>query len=242
MTAEPISGLDPDRAVRQFFQDPEWKLKAGIGSMLSAIALIFATSGKLFLPLLPLTLIISSALQGYMLRVVRSYIKDPAGKLPPWNDWLDMLMSGLIWLSVLCTQIVVLIAIAVISLLYASEHNYLEAISTSFLYWAYITLLAMAFVLLLISFFLPLLMANFAEQEKISAVLGAKEAVRRLSNQPLAFLCAWLLGLGIYWLSIVVPLLTVIGVFFIPLTSFLAQVINTIMLAQVWREAGKTDR
>jgi hypothetical protein len=36
----------------------------------------------------------------------------------------------------------------------------------------------------------------------------------------------------------VVPLLTVVGVFFVPLTTFVASLANTIMLGQVWRTSA----
>jgi hypothetical protein len=82
-------------------------------------------------------------------------------------------------------------------------------------------------------------MVNFAENEKVLSALSVSQALSRLMRRPKEYFTAWLLGVGIFWLAVVLPALTVFGIIFVPLAMFLANTINAIMLAQVWRASAE---
>ena len=238
MSSDLSTGLNPNEALRQIFKDPTWKLVAGLGSTVNAASLVLVSSGRFSLPLLPVAFLVWGASQGYILKVARSSIKDPAAGLPQWSGWADLMISGLTWLAVFCAQVIVFFSVLYFSLVLGAVRNWLNALTPEFLYWAYGTLVAESLVLFLSSFFFPLLMANFAEKERASAAVSVKSALDRLYRKPEQFLLLWLLTTGIYSLAVLVPLITVVGIFFIPLSTFLASVLNTIMLAQVWRASA----
>jgi Protein of unknown function (DUF4013) len=241
MESDTIAGLDPNAAFKKIFKDPSWKLVLGIGSTVNAATLVLLTSGKFALPLLPVAFLVWAASQGYMLKVARTVIKSPGDGLPSWSGWADMMISGLTWLAITCAQIIVFFSVLYFSLIFGSMRQWLQATTPQFTYWAYGTIFAEILVLFLGAFFFPLLMANFAEKERASAALAVKSALDRLYRSPEQFILLWLLSSGIYAIAVVVPLLTVVGVFFIPLTTFVASLANTIMLGQVWRAASSTN-
>jgi hypothetical protein len=238
MESDITVGLDPNAAFKKIFKDPSWKLILGIGSTVNAATLVLLTSGRFALPLLPVAFLVWAASQGYILKVARTVINSPDEGLPSWSGWADMMISGLTWLAVICAQIIVFVSVLYFALIFGSMRQLLNALTAQFAYWAYATIFAEVLVLFLGAFFFPLLMATFAEKERASAALAVKAALDRLYRQPEQFIVLWLLTSGIYAIAVVVPLLTVVGVFFVPLTTFVASLANTIMLGQVWRTSA----
>ncbi|MDR3612401.1 MAG: DUF4013 domain-containing protein [Candidatus Obscuribacterales bacterium] len=236
-------GLDPNRAFALFFKDPDWKLKAGLGAVLNAGTLSVVASGAVVLPLVPIAFLILAAVQGYTLRVIRNELKsdnlqDKSPELlPKWNEWLDLMISGLTWLAVVCSQWIVIFLIVTGALLIGQHYGALNAQSTSFKPWFLVTSLAVSMSVFFASFFLPLLMVNFAEQEKVTAALAVDEAFARLKRRPLDFLAVWMLNLSLFTLGLIVPTITIFGIFFVPFLQFVIGTINAIMLAQVWKSA-----
>jgi hypothetical protein len=236
-------GLDPNRAFANFFKDPEWKIKAGLGAVLNAGTLSAVASGAVVLPLVPIAFLILAAVQGYTLRVIRNELKSDnlndksSESLPKWNEWLDLMISGLTWLAVVCSQWIVIFLIVAGALFIGQHYGALNAQSTSFKPWFLVTFTAVSMCMFFASFFLPLLMVNFAEQEKVTAALAVDEAFARLKRRPLDFLAVWMLNLSLFTLALVVPAMTVLGIFFLPLLQFIIGTINAIMLAQVWKSA-----
>ncbi len=241
MESDSPVGLDPNAAFRKIFKDPSWKLILGVGSSVNAATMVLLTSGRFALPLLPVAFLVWAAAQGYMLKVARTVIKEPSDVLPQWSGWADMMISGLTWLALTCAQIIVFFSVLYFSLILGSIRGWLNALTPEFSYWAYGTIFAESLVLFLSAFFFPLLMANFAEKERASAALAIKPALRRLYRKPEQFVLLWLLSSGLYAVGLIVPLLTIVGVFFIPLTTFVASLVNTIMLAQVWNAANENS-
>jgi hypothetical protein len=232
---EPAIGLDPDSALKQIFRDPSWKIVLGTGSVINAAALVLLGTGSWALPLLPVAFLLWAAVQGYMLKVVRTSIADPASGLPEWSNWPDLLISGLTWMAFICLQVIVALSVFYFSLVIGAMRGFLNSLTPQFPMWAYGTIAANSLVLFIATFFLPLLMANFAENERVAAALAVPVAMKRLLKAPEQFLLFWLLSLGIYAVAVVVPLFTLVGIMFIPLTTFVASLMNAIMLAQVWR-------
>jgi hypothetical protein len=237
-------GLDPNRAFAVFFKDPDWKLKAGLGAVLNASTLSVVASGAVVLPLVPIAFLILAAVQGYTLRVIRNQLKsdfvsdkDSVELLPKWNDWLDLMISGLTWLAIVCSQWIVIFLIVSAALFIGQHYGALNAQSSSFKPWFLATSTAVSLSVFFASFFLPLLMVNFAEQEKVTAALAVDEAFVRLKRRPLDFIAVWMINLGLFTLGLLVPAITVVGIFFVPLVQFIIGTISAIMLAQVWKSA-----
>ena len=232
-----LQGLDPDAALKQIFKNPSWKLVAGIGSIMNAGALVLLGSGQFALPLLPVAFLLWAAAQGYLLKVARATIASPDATLPEWSNWGDLLISGLTWIAIICLQVVVFFSVLYFSLVVGAMHGYLNALTPQFSFWAYGTIAACTLVLFIGTFFFPLLMANFAEKERVTAAVAVGAALERLYKRPEQFVLVWLLSCGIYGLAFMVPLVTVVGIPLIPMTTFLASLTNTVMLGQVWRYA-----
>jgi hypothetical protein len=236
-------GLDPNRAFALFFKDPDWKIKAGLGAVLNAGTLSVVASGAVVLPLVPIAFLILAAVQGYTLRVIRNELKSDNLQdqslelLPKWNEWLDLMISGLTWLAVVCSQWIVIFLIVTGALFIGQHYGALNAQSTSFKPWFLATSMAVSVSVFFASFFLPLLMVNFAEQEKVTAALAVDEAFARLKRRPLDFLAVWMINLSLFTLGLIVPTITIFGIFFVPLVLFIIGTINAIMLAQVWKSA-----
>jgi Protein of unknown function (DUF4013) len=212
-----------------------------VGSLLICSTLLLVLSGKFFLPLLPLAFLLWAAVQGYTLRVMRAVVKGNDRTLPTWSDWLELVVSGLTWLAILTGQLMVMATVATVSLLIGGKYGLVNPFAPHFKTWFLVSILALSSTSFIASFFFPLLMANFAEQEKVLSALSINEALKRLMRKPREYLTVWLLNVGIFWLAVLLPAVTVFGIFFIPLALFLTNTINAIMLAQVWR-ASSTAR
>jgi Protein of unknown function (DUF4013) len=232
------TGLDPNAAVGFYFQDPEWKFKTALGSLLVCTALLLIFSGRFFLPMLPVAFLIWAVVQGYILRVMRAVIKGSESTLPVWNDWLELIVSGLTWLAIVTGQLMVMASVVTISLLIGGKYGLVNPFAPHFKAWFLVSLMALSATAFMTSFFFPLLMVNFAEQERVLSALSMSEAMKRLMRRPREYFTVWLLSLGIFWLAVILPALTVFGIVLIPLGLFLTNTINAIMLAQVWRASA----
>jgi hypothetical protein len=226
-----LSQLDAQLAWNSVFGDPEWMFKTGMGGMLSAACLILFAASTMTLPV---AIALAAVLTGYVLRVARIRVPDPQAKLPEWNDWMDLLMSGLSWIFVqfVFGLAVPMSAIALISL--GAMSGLMEFASPYFLPFAVFSILDVVVLSLLISLTLSYLMLNFAVEENMAAGWQPMRVFMQIAKAPKTFVLAWLLGLGIQSAMIIVPFITVVGVFFLPTALFVGQIINATLLAQAW--------
>ncbi|MBX9771474.1 MAG: DUF4013 domain-containing protein [Candidatus Obscuribacterales bacterium] len=231
-----LTQLDAQLAWDGVFGDPEWMFKTGMGGMLSAAALVlFAASLMTY----PVAIAISAVLAGYVLRVARTRVADANAKLPDWNDWMDLLMSGLSWMAV---QFVFFWAVPVsfVGLMSLGRMSgWLDLASPYFLPFAVFSILDMVLLSLLIHMTLAYLMMNFAVQENMAAGWQPMKVFMQIAKAPKTFLMAWLLGLGIQIAMVLVPIITVVGLFFLPTTLFVGQIINATLLAQAWASVSQ---
>jgi len=223
--------IDAQLAWDGVFRDPEWMFKTGLGGMLSAASLVLSAAS---LMTWPLSIAISAVLAGYVLRVARARIADTNAKLPEWNEWMDLLMSGLSWMAVqfVFNLAVPFSAVALISL--GRMAHFMDFNSPYFLPFAVFGILDIVVLSLLINLTLAYLMMNFAVEENMSAGWQPMRVFMQIAKAPKTFLIAWLLGFGIQIIMTVVPVITVIGLFFLPTTLFVGQIINATLLAQAW--------
>lgn len=184
--------------------------------------------------LMPVALALFSLVCGYYLRVIRYKALNPASKLPDWDDWMELFMSGLTWLAVQFGLTLILVSTLTISLLIATAFGSIKTMEAGFVPWALTTAALVGAVFTALSFLTPFLMVNFAIEERVASGFAFAKVARKAANNPRGFATAWLLCIGLAWASLILPILTLIGIFFIPSTIFIGQVVCATLCAQVW--------
>lgn len=226
-------GLDPDEALATYFRDPDWMFKTGMGGMFNATSLVFLFLNTM---LIPVSFCLWALVGGYVMRAARLKLQSET-KLPDWNEWNDLIVSGLTWLAVY-TGHVLLVAIAFFALLLTGiGTGAISAFQPGFVQWAFSALLGFSLISSTISFLSPLFMVSLAQEESMPAAFAAGKVWRHLSRRPGEFLLAWLISIGLGWAAILLPSITVLGIPLIPSTLFVAQVLGALMFAQVWKAA-----
>jgi len=245
--------LDPNKAFKQLIKDPDWTFKVGVGGIFNAMSLVVLCGG---LMMLPASFCCWALNTGYILRVMRSKMKDPEAKLPDWNEWLDLFISGMSWLAIAYGFVMVCIIFyfssmsAILSFYYKLAKNApaakdaLEAAQSTHseqVLWvggATIALIILACVLHLVSSVLKL---NFARQETMRAGFAYGQALKIFKSRPGDFLYVWLLSIGLLKLAIILPTLTVLGVFFVPSVFFAAQIVTALLFAQLGADIEESE-
>jgi hypothetical protein len=169
--------------------------------------------------------------------VIRAKLRDPEGALPLWNDWQDLFVSGMSWLAIVTGVIVVLFFLGATNLLIASILAAIKQYAQLLALWMSGSIIFLLAFSLLTNLVLVATMANFAQEENTMAAFAYLKVLKRISKRPGDFFAAWMLGIGIQALSVIVPSLTIIGIFFLPSTIFAGQLIASILLAQAWASA-----
>lgn len=227
--AKPVQ-LDADLALKGFFADPDWMFKMGLGGVINAGSLVLTMMNPFVF--LPVTLAFIALVSGYLLRCLRLRVLNPASKLPDWSEWLDLFMSGLTWIAIQFGLFLVTASVATISLMLAAAAAAQQ--SPSYLPVAIAGVFFTVFTCLAVQFLQAFLMVNFAVEERLGAGFAILAVVRRASQRPGTFACAWLLATGLQVAAIVLPVLTVVGIFLTPSTLFASQLISASLLAQAW--------
>lgn len=235
----PLIGVDPEYAFRSFFKDPEWGRKSALGATFNALSVLLITFK---LMLLPIVFLLWAVVAGYQMRVMRLKMADPDAKLPDWNDWVDLLISGLTWLAVYTGFFFFILSIPTISTIIGAAQGAMYAPDPRFLTWS-TTTYTLTFVLsIFVGIITTFLQANLAQQEKTTAAFELFKVTRRLRKSGGPMLQAWLLSVGLMAAAIILPICTVIGVFLMPTTMFIAGTISATMVAQAWTYAEDADK
>jgi len=228
-------GMDPNLVLSTYFQDDDWMFKTGVGGALYfsafVILMLGLQSGQLVI--LPACFCLWAMICGYILRAIRQKIAEPQSKLPEWNDWQDLFISGMSWIAVTTGFIFTLIAAATTAFIVIAVVMMKSSTSQSILVVC-ITTLGIATLSYLFNFFVSMLMANFAQEETMLSGFAYAKVLKRLSKRPGDFAAAWLLGTGIQFLAVIIPITTVIGIILVPMTTFISQVISAGLMAQAW--------
>lgn len=229
------SGLDPDRALKRFFRDRDWTVKTGVGGIFNALALaIFLMWPVLF----PLSVILIALVQGYLLKTLRTFIKDKDAVLPAWNDWFDLFVSGMSWIALMTMFHFLVLSFAYLSLIAGSLLHTTKVGSADFMLWAAGTIIGIKLAVSFFMFFASVLMANFAEGESMPSGFAYFKVLKRIFTCPGDFLCAWILGIGIQFVFFAVPCITLVGIIVLPTAIFTSQLLAVIVMAQAWRSAA----
>lgn len=243
-----MSVLDPNLAFRQLVKDPDWNFKVGVGGIFNALSLVVLCGG---LMMLPASFCCWALNTGYVLRVMRSKMKDPEAKLPDWNDWLDLFISGMSWLAIAYGFVMVCVLYYFSSMSSIISYYYqlakkapvatdalasAQSTHSEQILWvggATVLLIVLACVL---HFFSSILKLNFARKETMRAGFAYGEALKIIRTRPADFLYVWLLSVGLLKLAIILPTLTVLGIFFVPSVFFAAQILTALLYAQTGHE------
>jgi hypothetical protein len=226
-----LPGFDPDLAAKAFFRDPQWLFKTGIGGFLNVLSFILCA---LNFVLIPVAFLIWGVVTGYVLRAARVHMNNPTDKLPEWNDWVDLLISGLTWMAIYTGQLIFFFSVFSVLMLVGLYTGMVSAANPSNLAWSFGSLyglLALAIVMGINSAFL---MINLAQEEQLSGAFAVNLVISKVLARPADFILAWLLSLGIQMAAFILPAITVVGMFFLPSIWFAGQVLSALVLAQAW--------
>jgi hypothetical protein len=85
-------------------------------------------------------------------------------------------------------------------------------------------------------------MVNFAVEENLLAGLAYIKVLKSLLKNPAHLLSGFLLALGIQLGFVLIPCLTIIGVFLVPSSYFAGQVLSSLVLARHWAVCLDSDK
>jgi hypothetical protein len=231
MRARRLGVVDPDLAWKGLFLDEDWMFKIGIGGVANAASMLLIMQTRLFAPL---CFALIAMVAGYTLRVIRYKVLNPESKLPDWDNPIELLVSGLSWLAIQFGFWLLVLSAATVLLLFASSTGMQNVEHPGFFIWAIVSFIVVGGAWLIVSFLTTYLMVNFAVEESLRAGFALRKVFARFAKNRRAFLLAWILGIGVCIASVVVPSLTVIGIFIVPSTFFAALIISATLAAQAW--------
>ena len=235
----PFLGLDPNLAVKSFFDDPDWILKTAIGGVMNASSMVLLFLIRESPILIPIMFSLWAINTGYVLRTIRQRIKVPNGHLPQWNDWQDLFVSGMSWLVVMTGFFVFFATFSATDLLVASILSNIKSQPFPILFtlWMSGSIILIVTLSFLVNLLYVATMANFAQEESMGSAFAVIKVMRRIGKRPGDFFSAWMLGMGIQFLSVAVPCATIVGIFFLPSTVFAGQLLTASLIAQAWKSA-----
>jgi hypothetical protein len=223
--------LSPNETFRQFKADPQWTVKVGVGGMLYALTLVLVLLNILSFPIV---LCLWALIQGYLITTVNVALEDAQKPLPQWKTWGELLIAGLTWMAIESLQWIVLFSIIIGALKISDIARTDQLVAPAFSSWAICIWSLIMLLFALASFFSAYRLANFAARQEIRAAFDFVEVVKRLFRAPMPMLQAWLLQVGLLGAAVVLPIATIIGVFLVPTSIFIAQILGVRMLAQAW--------
>ncbi len=230
------TGFDPDLAAKAFFADPQWLFKTGIGGFLNVVSFILCALNYM---LIPVAFLIWGVVTGYVLRAARLHMESPDSKLPEWDDWLDLLVSGLTWMAIYTGQLLFFFSVFSTLMLIGLSTGMVSALNPHNLQWSFGTLYGLTGLAIMIAMNSAYLMINLAKEERLSGAFAVNLVISKISERPADFILAWLLSMGIQLAAIILPAITVVGMFFLPSIWFAGQVLSALVLAQVWTTASQ---
>lgn len=223
--------LNPDRVLRAFFNDPQWLFKTGVGGLFNAVSLILCACSHLFIPV---AFILWGITTGYVLRAARMRILDSDSKLPEWNNWLDLLVSGLSWVAVYTGQMLFFFSVLSVFMMVGFGTGMISANNPHYLQWALGGLYGLTALAAFTSMSSSYLMICLAEEESLSGAFAINVVLAKIAARPADFFLAWLITGGVQIASLILPTLTIVGFFFLPSAWFAGQLIGASILSQVW--------
>lgn len=205
-------------------------LKVSIGSFFSYLA-FGLTLVQPFL--LPVSLICLAMAKGYLLRVMRTVLNGEDALLPAWNDWLDLVISGISFIVIELGFAFSFLCFSLFTIIIKFLILQTSADGTSLLAFTQGHYLLLALLFGGSNLFTSVLMVNFAQEESMKSGFQWLRVIKRIQKEPLAFATAWLSGIGFSALALV-PGITIIGLLVVPFAYFLSQLVGARLLATIW--------
>jgi hypothetical protein len=230
MTAMQEKDLDVQRLMKGVFKD-DWMVKTGIGGVLGAAGLVSILYSFMCLPILAAFWALTI---GYCLRCMRLKAADPEAPLPPWNDWGDLFMSGMTWIALQSGIWITCLALQAIILKVCLDFAYLAKSQPICLIWCATGCTLVVLALSLLALLSSYVMVNFAIEENARAGYAFVKVARSLIKSPLRLTSGFLLATGVQYMSVLLPSLTLVGIFLVPSTSFVGNLVASILLAKHW--------
>lgn len=231
------------------FQGPNWQSRFMVGA-----ALTFANS---FIPFVPLVFV-----YGYFLQVMRQAAKGEDLSLPAWDDWGKLGMDGLRAILVGLVYLLpgMLVFFGGMALYMAASFAFpllmsgAQDESSLAVVWLMIFLASM--VIMFVSMFIgslllmlgaipmPVAMAHFVSQDKVSAAFRVREWWPLLRANKLGYFISWVVVAGlmaILYLAIMLAYYTIILCCLIPFLlapiSFYLLLVGSALFGQTYRES-----
>ncbi len=222
--------VDVERLVKGVIKD-EWMLKTGVGGILAAGAIVAVLYNFVFLPL---SAALVALMLGYCLRCMRVKAANPDVRLPDWDEWGDLFLSGITWIAlqfgiwVFFISLQLIILGLAVSCSYAAKSPVLSVLSL--VLGGTVVSLSTLVLWILCAY----TMVNFAIEENAKAGLAFLKVARRIVASPGRMFLGFALALGIQVATVAIPCLTIIGIFLIPSAYFIGQIVSSIVLARFW--------
>ncbi|MBX9568427.1 MAG: DUF4013 domain-containing protein [Candidatus Obscuribacterales bacterium] len=232
-----LEDLHVDRLLRTLLSD-DWIFKTGVGGMLVAGSIV---AGLYSYMCIPIVVALWALIIGYSLRCMRYKMMNPDCKLPDWGDWGDLFLSGITWVALQTFLWVMIAGIAFGIMILCSAY----AIGTKNPVESNIDVilgcLLIGFIYFMFSVLSAYLMVNFAQEENTGAGMAFRKVARRILAEPLKYLSAYFLAVGIQWASFIVPCITIVGVFLLPSAFFIGQAASAAVLGRAWASTASTE-
>jgi len=237
MASDSVSNIDISRLCKSIFSE-DWMVKTGVGGIMAAGGLVAILYSFMCLPIFAAfwALII-----GYNLRCIRQKTVNPEQKLPEWNDWGDLFMSGITFIALQTGTWFFLALVAGLVIIFTSGFAFNEKNTSLSLLWSaggsgLVSLLFLAFSLIS-----SYTMVNFAVEENVKAGVDYFKVIKLIASHPLQMISGFLLSSGIQIAAIALPCITVIGVFLLPSIFFVGQILSASVLAAHWPGQSKSE-
>lgn len=232
-----LQDLDVDRLLRTLFSE-DWIVKTGVGGMLTAGSIV---AGLYSFMCIPIVAALWALMVGYCLRCMRYKLMNPDCKLPDWGDWGDLFLSGITWVALQSIMWIFVGAIAFGITTLCSAYS----IGAKNPVESHIDVIAGCLIIGAVTLFFSLvssyLMVNFAKEENTGAGVAFRKVFKRIAAEPQKYIGAYFLSVGIQWASVIVPCITIVGVFLLPSAYFLGQVASASVLARTWSTTPELD-
>ena len=147
-----------------------------------------------------------------------------------YDGLVDLLLSGLNWMALWFSYLLMFLFLSGMVLFTAICLNAFDIESRYFTFTASLTMFIIFFLWIKFQFIINFIIVDFAKTYKPSPIKSLKQLILNFWRNPLIMLITFGLNTGIFYLAILIPGLSVFGIFLIPSTMYIASVINILLI------------
>lgn len=230
--------ININESLRLLFSDENWMFKTGMGGISIASSLVVLLYTLASIPFVAACFALNT---GYNLRLMRQQTVSTETKLPEWNEWGDLFISGLTWIALQTCIWLLGTFVCLAFMLFCSAQAYVQDSLWISSIWLGCGILASVLLTLALSFTSSFLMVHFAQEENARAGLAYLYVIKKLSKQPRRYFAIYLVSLGIQMASVLLPILSIVGIFLIPTSIFAGQLASSTLIAKTWALDSSED-